>query len=366
MISNKKVPYFYKDKPIFGMDIGHSSLKVMQSSFGIPNNKSKRPRIIGYGSTSFDKSAIKDGVIEKPEIIAQAANDLFKNKLVGDITTNRAVIAVPAYRIYTRYMVLPKLKASEMDEAVRLEVEQYLSSPLEELYVDWEITTSSKTQNEVFFVALPRNIIDSYLDLVDILGLETILIEPTLSASSRLFSFDQNNNIPSLIVDFGSQSSDMSIFVNRVMATGTVNSGGDTFTEKIKQALDVTEAEAKIIKDKYGLGLSKKQHEINKAVEPILNDIVRELKRVIRYYEEQFDSDSKQSIKQIVTMGGGANMPGLNDYLTSSMRLAVRHSDPWQYFDFNKLEIPSTEDKPMYATVAGLSIINPKKVFSNA
>jgi len=57
-------------------------------------------------------------------------------------------------------------------------------------------------------------------------------------------------------------------------------------------------------------------------------------------------------------------MPGLSDYLTNELRLPVRHNDPWQYLDYKGLQPPSDADKPMYTTVAGLSLVNPEEVFS--
>ena len=82
---------------------------------------------------------------------------------------------------------------------------------------------------------------------------------------------------------------------------------------------------------------------------------------MIRYYEERYGSD--RPIGQVIVLGGGANMPGLSEYLTETLRLAVRHSDPWQYLDHKALQPPSAADKPMYATVAGLSLTNPLEVF---
>src|SRR4051812_44501788 len=96
--------YFYHDKPVFGLDVGFSSLKVMQSSL----HKSHQ-LVTGYGVTSFDSRAIKDGVIVEPEIIAKAAYELFNKNLIGDITTRRVVLAVPAARTFTRTVTLPKL-----------------------------------------------------------------------------------------------------------------------------------------------------------------------------------------------------------------------------------------------------------------
>ena len=363
-MKNPKISNFYHDKPLFGIDIGHGSVKVMQiAEQSQPLSSKSKPRIIGYGTTRFDKEAQVDGVIEKPEIIAKACLDLFKNKLIGDITTRRAAIAIPAYRTFTRSVKLPKLKPSELDAAVQLEAEQYISAPLEELYLDYDVIKQTADSTELFIVAVPQTIVDSYLDLAQLLGLEAVLIEPTLSSSARLFSLDEQSDVATFIIDFGSLSSDISIFDKRTLVTGTVQGGGVNFTDSIMSTLKVSHEEAALIKTRYGLGKSKKQTEIVKALEPTLEQIVKEIRRMIRYYEERYGSE--RPISQIVTLGGGANMPGLSEYLIDHMRLAVRHSEPWQYFNYKGLQPPSAADKPMYATVAGLSLSNPKKVFSN-
>jgi cell division ATPase FtsA len=83
---------------------------------------------------------------------------------------------------------------------------------------------------DVFLVAVPRNIVDSYLDLTQILGLETVMFEPTLSSSGRLFMVDGQSDVASIIIDFGSESSDISIFDKHVLVAGTVQGGGESFT----------------------------------------------------------------------------------------------------------------------------------------
>ena len=359
-----KISSFFHDKPLFGLDIGHGSLKVMQLSERPAKAAAKdyHPRVIGYGFTSFDKAAMADGVVVQPEVVAKAAKDLFQNHLIGDITTRRVAIAIPAYRTFTRSLKLPKLKQGELDEAVKLEAEQYISAPLEQLYLDYEIIRQGPDSTELFLVAVPQTIVDSYLDLAQILGLETVLIEPTLSSSGRLFLIDPQSDVASLIIDFGSVSSDISIFDKHILVTGTVQGGGENFTESIKNKLGVSTQEAGLIKTRYGLGVSKKQAAIKQTLEPTLQQIVKEIRRMIRYYEERYGPG--RPISQIITLGGGANIPGLSEYLTETMRLAVRNSDPWQYIGHKGLQLPSTADKPMYATVAGLSLANPKEVFS--
>ncbi|HET7060228.1 MAG TPA: type IV pilus assembly protein PilM [Candidatus Saccharimonadales bacterium] len=358
---------FFHDKPLFGLEIGHGSMKVMQVGANLsPASAKSAPaarRLIGYGATTFDTASQKDGVIVQPEIVAKAALELFRNRLVGDITTRRVAIAIPAYRTFTRSLRLPKLKPKELSEAVQLEAEQYIPLPLEELYLDYDVIGQIGDSMELFAVATPRNIVDSYLDLAQILGLETVLIEPTLSSLGRLFSLDSQHDIPAIIINLGSVSSDISIFDGRILITGTVQGGGEDFTRSIKEKLDVSLQEAALIKTRYGLGVSKKQVAIKEALEPILQEIVKEIRRMVRYYSERYGL--KRPIEQVVTLGGGANMPGLDEYLTETLHLAVRHSEPWQYLDFKGLQPPGVSDRPMYSTAAGLSLARPHEVFGN-
>lgn len=348
--------YFYKDKPIFGLDIGFSSLKVMQ----IDSSKTHQ-NVIGYGTGKFDSNAIKDGVIIDPESIAKIALDLFSNKLIGDITTRRVAVSVPAVRTFTRIVTLPLIGSTDLAEAVKLETEQYVPVPIEELYVDHMIVSKNDKEQNVLVVAIPKKIVDSYAQLTRILGLELVAVETTVGSAGRLFMEAEQSDVPSILIDLGSLSSDITIYDNSLVVTGTVPGGGDSFTSAISQELGVTHDEAHVIKTKYGLGLSKKQKEITVSLNPILDQMVKELKRMIRYYEER--TGTKNKIGQIVTMGGGANMPGLSEHLTNLIRLPVRMCDPWQHINFDGLQPPNTIEKSMYVTVTGLALMQPWEIF---
>lgn len=356
-MGTNKSTYFYKDRPIFGFDIGHGSLKVMQIE-----RAGKRNRVIGYGTAVFSADAIQDGIITDHTAIAKATLDLFKNNLIGDITTKRTVAAIPSYRTFSRLISLPPLSGRELQEAVELEAEQYIPMPLGELYLDYTVVKKDPEKMDLFAVAVPKKIVDSHLQLMQILGLEAVGVSTTIGAAGQLFLQDQQSDVPAVLIDFGSLSADISIFDHDLLVSGTVSGGGEVFTDRIREKLGVTQTEAHIIKTKYGLGASKKQKEINEALEPVLSQLAQEIRRMIRYYEDRYGAERK--ISQVITLGGGANMPGLSDYLTNSLRLAVRSSDPWEYCDFHGLQPPAKADKPMYATVMGLSLTPPKELFT--
>lgn len=350
--------YFYQDKPVFGLDIGFSSLKVMQIDW-----VGKRQIVTGYGVASFDPRAIKDGVIVEPELIAKMMKELFAHNIIGEITTRRVTASIPASRTFNRTMTLPKLNKKDLMEALKLEAEQYIPVPIDELYMDYNVIGETEKEIELLAVAAPKKIIDSYVTLSQISGLEAIAMETSISASGRLFVQAEQSDVPTILIDFGSVSSDITIYDDGLIVTGTVAGGGDSFTDLIADKLKVTKQEAHVIKTKYGLGVSKKQKEITESLQPILEQLVKEIRRMIRYYEER--SATKRKISQVVTMGGGANMPGLSEHLTNILRLPSRMCDPWQHLDFSDLQPPNTVEKSMYVTVAGLALLNPKEVFKS-
>ncbi len=187
-------------------------------------------------------------------------------------------------------------------------------------------------------------------------------IEITTASAGRLFTQSERSDVPSVLIDLGSIASDITIYDKNLVVTGTVPGGGDKFTEAIAKKLNITHDEAHIVKTKYGLGLSKKQKEITAALSPMLDEMIKEIKRMIRYYEER--SGSEQQIGQVITMGGGANMPGLSEHMTDLLRLPVRMCDPWQHLDFDHISPPNNVEKSMYVTVAGLALVTSKEIAS--
>lgn len=358
-MNNMDKNFFYHDEPVFGLDVGFSSVKVMQ----VDGDNHKRQRVVtGYGTTGVEDALIEDGVIADPENLARSIQHLFRHNLVGRITTRRVAVAVPASRTYTRSMTLPKMRREDIASAVQLETEQYVPVPLDQLYVDYLIIRESDKEIELLTVAVPRKIVDSYLILADLLGLEIVAIESTIGAATRLFIQAERSDVPTVLIDLGSASSDITIYDQALVVTGTVPEGGDNFTELIGKKLGLEHQEAHALKTKYGLGRSKRQQEITDALTPTLDQLVKEIKRMIRYYEERATAKDRK-ISQVVTMGGGASMPGLSEYLTNALRVPVRMCDPWQHLAFGDLQPPSGTDKSMYVTVAGLAMVNPEGLF---
>lgn len=322
----------------------------------------KNAIVAGYGVNRFDPKIIKDGVIVDIPAMAKSAHELFDKFVIGEISTRRVAMSIPAMHTFTRTIKLPKLTNKELEDAVRMEAEQYIPVPVDDLYMDYSITSTTETEIELLAVAVPKKIVDSYVALAKVLGLELVALEATIASSSRLFVHTELSDVPTVIIDYGSVSSDITIFDHGIIVTGTAGGGGDNFTDLISEALDISKSEAQVIKAKYGLSYSKKQKEITTALKPTLEQILKEIRRMIRYYEERYGDDRK--IVQIVTLGGGSNMPGLSDYMTNALRLPVRMSNPWdKHVMFKNIQPPGGVESSMYITAAGLSLTKPKDLF---
>lgn len=344
------IPVFYREKPIFGFDIGHGSVKVMQISGG-----GHKDTVLGYGHASFDPDAIKNGVIVNPETIAKEAYQLISKGLIGSISTKRVVASIPVSNTFNRILVLPKMDRSDLTQAVQLEAEQYIPIPLEQLYLDYEIARKNDDgSNEILMVAVPKSIVDSYITLFDMLGLEAALLETTISAVSRIVTHSDRTGVPTLIIDFGSVSSDLAVFDQTIRVTGTADWGGETITNDLAKALNITTRQAYTIKTRYGLNPGKKQAQIVSSLEPMLKRLSSEVKKMTRFYEERASKEAQ--IEQIIVLGGGANLPGLSTYLTDKLRVPTRLVNPWHNLSFGRLQPPHKLETTVYTTAAGLAL----------
>lgn len=345
---------------VFGLDIGYSSLKVMEVD---TSSKDKKPRVLGYGVASYPSDSINNGVIIKPEVLAKSMYDLFSSGLVGKIDSKKVACTVPTSRTFSRQMALPPMDDKDLGQAVQLEAEQYIPLHPNELYIDYEVSSRTNQGVSLLMVAVPKNIVDSYMRLIESVKLEPLILEPTINAVARIFNLAETGPAqPSILIDFGAVSTDMAVVVNNSMSVvNTVQGGANNITAQIAKQLKVSQDEAFNIKNEYGINYSDKRDQIRQAVQPILDSQVREIQKIIRYYEERVGS-SGAKINQIVTIGGGATMPGLSEYISKELNLSARMLDPWQKLDFGQLPLPADSDRSMYITVSGAAVIDPEEL----
>lgn len=350
---------FYHDEPFFGLDIGHSSMKVMQL-----NKNNNHAQVLGYGvSNYYHQEAISNGVIVDFQALGKAMRELFNERLIGVINARRVACTIPTAHTFSRPMSIPLMNKKQVEDAVKLEAEQYIPVPIEKLYLDYDITRQDDKRLNLLMVATPKDVVDSCIKFIESVGLEPISMEPTMNASARLFSLaDQHAQEPSVIVDFGSVAVDVAVFDQAIFVNSTVEGGSDTLTQLIAAQLGASIAEAYVLKSRYGIAPDADMPSVSVAAQPLLESLVKEIRRIIRYYNERA-TDQQRKISQIITTGGGASIRGLNEYLSSRLELPSRPLEPWDKIGFGNLETPSELARPMYITVAGVATLEPEEIF---
>jgi type IV pilus assembly protein PilM len=343
-----KVPLIYHDQPIFGFDLGTRTAKMIQL-----RPAGKTMQVVGYGYANFPGSAIVEGIIVDPQEIADALAPLMKQMSFGKITANRVAASLPVGKVFTRVLELPVLAAADLGAAVRLEAEQYIPVPLPDLYVDYEIVETVGETSQVLMVAAPRAIVDSYLKLFELMNLEVVFIESTLSAVTRAVLAASPLKQATLVADIGAGSIDLTIHDKVIRLTDTIALGGDNLTTQLVSDLGITREQANEIKARFGLGKSSLQPKIEASLKKPLTSITTEIKRVIKFYQDR--GHDQRAVAAVILTGGTASMPGLVEYMAAELALPVTVANPWEGLEINHIQPVSKVEAPMYTTVLGLA-----------
>lgn len=343
-----RIPLIYRDRPVFGFDLGTRTVKMIQLR---PSGKTME--VMGYGYAMFPAETIVEGIIVDPQEIVKALKPLMKKMTFGEITAKRVATALPVAKVFTRVLELPPMNPADLGQAVRLEAEQYIPVPLPDLYIDYETIETGPERNEVLMVAAPRAIVDSYIKLFDLMGLEVAQIDSGMAAATRAIVAATQLDKPTLVADIGSTSIDLTVHDKVIRLTDTIAMGGDGLTEQLVQDLGIGREQANEIKYKFGLGPSGLQPKVMASLGAPLNKMCAEMRRVIKFYQDR--GAQKRKIEAIIVGGGSASMPGFLEYMAAQINIPVVVADPWAGLEMKHLEPVSKFDAPMYTTAIGLA-----------
>lgn len=347
----------FKDKDLIGLDISHTGIKVMSID-------PKKFLVEGYGSIDLDPQQVKHSLEDdKDTYLSDNIKLLIEQKSIGTLPSKRVVISIPTSRSFSRTFTLPSVVEKSLDDAVNLEVEQYIPLPASSLYIDYQVIERTKKEITILMSASPRILVDNIIRSVEAAGLEPVLIEPSICAVARvLSSTERGDDLPTVIVDIGPASTDIAILDRgSIRVTGGLPVGGNTFTLDIAKKLGATLENAHQLKVLNGLSAGPRQQKLTAALDPALQNILHEVNKVMRYYDERVSSDRK--LEQLLIVGSGSNLPGIGEYFTNALIMPARVASPWQKLDFANIQEPPKQFRPRYITVAGLASVNPRSIW---
>lgn len=345
-----RVPLIYHQQPLFGFDIGSHTVKVMQL-----RRRGSKMEVVGYGYAEFPAEAIIEGIMADPDLVVAAVKPLLHQLTYGKITAKRVAISLPAGKVFTRMLKLPKMTPSDIQQAVTYEAEQYVPVPLPDLYIDFELVDTTPEGLSVLMVAAPRAIVDSYLKVFELLDLQVAIVQSSLTAASRAIMWKHPLTEATLIADIGAHSIDITVYDSVTRLADTIALGGHNLTEALSKSLGIEMAKASDLKYKVGIKKSDLQPKVVTALQPILDQMVQEVRRIMKYYTD--NGGTQRPIKSMILTGGTAAMPGLQELLQQELGITVQIANTWNDLTLKHIQHINQRDAAMYATSIGLALL---------
>lgn len=351
------LPLIYKKQAVFGLDVGQHAAKFLELT-KIGHNY----HLVGMGAAALKPDTIIEGVIAEPENLADKIRGAIKTPTTGRIRARSAAVGLPQAHLFTRAIVLPAMKKEKLAEAVQWESQQYIPMPISDLYMDFEIVEEKKDatgvlkEYEIFLVAAPRAIIDSYLKLLDFLRLTPHSFETTLAANIRALHPASEINKTVLVLDVGSTATDMAIVADNIEVSTTTPFGGDLITKILSDKLKISGQHADEIKVKFGIADSGLQAKVIAALSPALTQLVTEILKLVKYHQERSADEKHRRVEQLLLTGGASHMPGLAELLANKTKLPVDITSAWEHYSV-RLKTPLPQEvTSSFTTAFGLAL----------
>jgi len=331
----------------FGLDIGSRNIKIIQ----VRRNKDKHQLLAIGSATSTTKGLLSEG---EADLLALAEIIKKLHKDVG-IKTKNVATALPQDQVFTRIVTLPALSEEEIESALQWEAEQYVPLPLSEVILTHEVVgrikENSKESIELLLAAAPKSLVEKMMNVLKMAGLNPVSIE--MEAMSMARSLVTSNSQQVLLVDFGARASDLAIVENGVVVfVYSVPTAGEALTRALSLELGLDSSQSEAYKKSYGMNPESLEGKISAVLRPILDSIVSEIKKAMRFYQEK-----GKNVQRIVLGGGGAALPEINTFLAKELDLEVQIGNPFsQIIDGDFLEKIPPHERALYSVAVGLAM----------
>ncbi|UCC68113.1 MAG: type IV pilus assembly protein PilM [Armatimonadota bacterium] len=321
-----------------GLDVGSSAIKLVQLQGG-----KNGIALYKAGSAPTPQEAVKGGVVVDPLAVAKAIGSLLE-ALQVEGTAVAAGIAGPT--VVVREVPLPVMSDRQLRKSIQWEARNYISFPVEDSVVEFEVLerppTSSGGQMRVMLVAAPRDMVDSQVEAIELAGLEPVAVEIQPFASLRGIlaangHTESGEGDTTAALGIGAAYTDITIVKDgQFVLTRTIPIAGDAFTDAIKSALDIDTPEANQLKETAMQVVSNEEEratldpaaqQASRAIEPLLDELIREVRRSLAYHDYQQQSPDAEAgelgVNRILLSGGGAKLPRIGEYFQAQLGVPV-------------------------------------------
>ncbi len=353
---------FKKEDRFLGIDIGSSSIKVIQLK-----KEKERAILETYGELSL--AGYANGEVGKAFMVidtkvTEALRDVLRE---SQIKATKAGVAIPLKSSFLTTMEMPYLSDEELVEAIPFEARKYVPIPLSEAKIDWWILPPKSEENaslsigspkrqfvNVLLAAVPQEVIAKYKVILKNVSLEISSFELEVFPFARAALKRELGAV--LLIDLGAYSTKMTIIDGGVVrAAHSLDKGAQEMTLVLSQSLGLNFERAEILKRENGILHKPETEGIASILETQVDFIASEGERFLLDWKRK----GGRPISKVVLGGGGALLKGITETMIKKFGVEVEIVNPFSKVVYPAFLEPSLKEVgAIFTTALGLALKN--------
>lgn len=313
---------------VIGLDIGTTHVRAAELEFpsGRPEGS---PTLIRFHEAPLPLGAVRDAEVTEIGLVSGVIRKMWAQ---GKFTSRDCVIGVGNQRVVVRELDLPWMPASQIRASLPFQVQDLLPMASSEALLDyWPTGESDGAAGRMLsglLVAASRDTVNANVLAVEGAGLRPRMVDLNAFALLRGLARGELAQRTVALVDIGAKVTNVVIASQGVPRfIRTLPAGGQDVTEAVARAMAIAVPEAEALKRELGVGFAvpPELSLAGEALSAAATSLVESIRNTFVYFA---GNNHGQAIDVAVLTGGGANLPGLGQYLASASRLPVTLGNP--------------------------------------
>lgn len=311
---------------LVGLDIGSKNIKaaeVIEGKKGFTLSK--------FGMIDIAPGLIEDGAIKDPEAVADTIRKLFKSY---GIKNGNVALSVGGYSVIVKKISVQTATEDQLQDTIHFEAEQYIPFDIDDVNLDFQImgeNENNPNQMNVLLVAAKKEMVNDYVNLAELAGLEPRIIDVDAFALQNAFelNYDAVEEENVALIDIGASKTSLNILKGATSVfMRDVSLGCGQINQKIASLIDCSADEAEAIK--FGESSDRiSTEDLSDIISSVVADWCTEIRRALDFFYSTYPDDQ---IKKIVLSGGGGNIQELRQLLAVETSAEVATINPFQHF----------------------------------
>jgi type IV pilus assembly protein PilM len=267
--------------------------------------------------------------------VALALRELIQE---NGVTATKVIAAVPGRSVIMKKLELPAQKEEELEANVEFEANKIIPENLENVNLDYQVVNylEGGSKIEVLLVAVRKEIVESYTEVIAQAGLEPAVMDVDYFAMESMYESNYEPQAPGEVIGLihiGARYTSINVLSSGVSTfTGDLPVGGEEFTDSLRRSLQLPSEAAETLKITGKLN-GEEYVEVEELLRPTSESLAEDIRRTLSLYGAIAAEDG---IRTIYLSGGGARLRGLGSVLEEKLGVPVKLADPFRGFKFDK------------------------------